>query len=172
VSREEVQEAWGTWLSGMASWEWFVTLTLRDPPEGMGAWTRPGWATAKKARSAFMQAVQPAVGELQAVWAWEIQKGRGVPHLHGLIARQAAEVRRMDMVDWGWRSFGITRVLQYDPSRGASYYLSKYLTKDLADIEFFGLRNTELERTPEAAAVSGSRTGAGGGATSSPGSPR
>lgn len=89
-----------------------------------------------------MRRVQPPLGEVQAVWCWEIQGWRGVPHLHGLLAGVSPEVRRMSMVDWSYREFGIARVLEYDPSLGARFYLSKYLTKQMADIEFFGLHKS------------------------------
>jgi len=42
----------------------------------------------------------------------------------------------MDMVDWCYRQYGIARILPYNPKLGAGYYLCKYLTKELADVEF------------------------------------
>ena len=37
-----------------------------------------------------------------------------------------------------WRS-PVARILPYDPSKGAGYYLCKYLSKEMSDIEFGGL---------------------------------
>ena len=45
----------------------------------------------------------------------------------------------MDMVDWAWTNYGQARILPYDSSKGAGYYLCKYLSKEMSDIEFGGL---------------------------------
>ena len=38
----ELRDAWGTWISGLADWKWFVTLTFRDPTPRHGSnWTKP-----------------------------------------------------------------------------------------------------------------------------------
>jgi hypothetical protein len=42
----------------------------------------------------------------------------------------------MDFVDWWFKQYGIARILPYDRSRGAGFYLCKYVTKDLGDIQF------------------------------------
>jgi len=58
-----------------------------------------------------------------------------VPHIHALVAGIQG-VRRMDMVDWCYRQYGIARILPYNPKLGAGYYLCKYLTKEMSDVEF------------------------------------
>lgn len=138
----QLKQAWGEWLSGLADWEWFVTMTLRDPLIG-GTWTKPGWASAKRAWVEFQNAARRALGELVWVRMFEMQSWRGVPHIHALVANTDPSVRRMDMVDWAWKRWGITRVLEYNAELGASFYLSKYVTKDMADIEFGGLTNRQ-----------------------------
>lgn len=132
-----VIQAWGQWLSELFQWDWFVTMTFRDPPVDTPwrLWTKPGWAYAKRAWRGFVQAAQPALGQLAWVRCFEIQRDRGVVHIHALVGNVDPSVRRMDMVDWAWERYGISRVLEYDPGQGAGYYLSKYLAKDLADIE-------------------------------------
>ena len=65
----------------------------------------------------------------------EFQRLRGVPHWHLLVA-DVGEQRRMDWVDWWFDRYGIARVLPYMKELGARYYLGKYLTKEVADIEF------------------------------------
>lgn len=65
----------------------------------------------------------------------EYQRDRGVPHWHMLVSN-TGDQRRMDWVDWWWQEYGIGRVLPYDRQLGAGYYLSKYVTKELADIQF------------------------------------
>jgi hypothetical protein len=138
TTTEDLRQAWGDWLSTLADWDWFVTMTLRDPI-GQGTWTKPGWASAKRAWLEFQNLARPALGELTWVRMFELQGWRGVPHVHALVGNIDPTVRRMDLVDWAYRRWGITRVLEYDPNLGARYYLCKYLTKDVADIEFGGL---------------------------------
>ena len=132
---EELKQAWGEWLSGLADWELFCMLTFRDP-EGQGTWTKPGFATAKRAWGKFIAAAQPALGELSYVSMFEMQHWRGVPHIHALVGNVDKALRRMDLVDFGNKNFGYTRVYEYEAEKGAAYYLCKYVTKDIADIEF------------------------------------
>ena len=125
-------------MSALASWQWFVTMTLRDPCIG-GTWTKPGWASAKRAWVEFQNLARPALGALTWARMFEVTRDRGVPHIHALVANTDPTVRRMDLVDWAWKRWGIARVLEYNPNLGARFYLCKYVTKDVADIEFGGL---------------------------------
>jgi len=133
----ELLQAWGEWISGLAEWQWFVTMTFRDP--GLSTWTKPGWSFAKRAWREFLKRSQPGLGELAWVRVFEIQSWRGVPHIHALVGNVDPSVRRMDLVDWSWKSFGMARILEYDAALGAQYYLCKYVTKELGDIEFGGV---------------------------------
>jgi len=135
---QDLKQVWGEWISGLAEWDWFVTMTFRDPRPSAGTWTKPGWGLAKKAWRNFLEVSTPAIDARQWVRCFEVQKWRGVPHIHALVAGVDPSVRRMDMVDWCWREYGMARVLQYDPGLGAGYYLCKYLTKELGDIDFGG----------------------------------
>lgn len=132
---KELHQAWGDWLSRVKKWEWFVTLTLKNP-EGVSTWTKPGFATAKRAWGEFTARAMPALGELTWVRFFELQRDRGVPHVHALVADCDPSVRRMDLVDWAYHRWGITRVLPYNHELGAAFYLGKYITKDVADIDF------------------------------------
>lgn len=125
----------GDWIGG---WQWFVTMTLRDPPAG-STWTKPGWATAKRAWRELVGVARPPLGEMAWVRMFELQGWRGVPHIHALVGRCDPSVRRLDLVDWAWQRWGMARVLEYDPRLGARFYLSKYVTKQIADIDFGGL---------------------------------
>jgi len=129
-----IKEAWGDWITGLDRWEWFVTMTFRDPKIG-GTWTKPGWGHAKRAWREFLKTMQPPLGTVGWVRCFEMQKERGVPHIHALVSGTQG-FRRMDMVDWCYRQYGIARILPYNPKLGAGYYLCKYLTKELADVEF------------------------------------
>jgi len=90
---------------------------------------------AKRAWREFQKPIQPLLGDLIWVRCFEMQKERGVAHIHALVAGVQG-VRRMDMVDWCYRQYGIARILPYNPKLGAGYYLCKYLTKELSDVEF------------------------------------
>lgn len=43
ITKQELKQAWGDWLSSLANWEWFVTLTLRGTKHlgERGTWTKP-----------------------------------------------------------------------------------------------------------------------------------
>jgi hypothetical protein len=133
--RSELRQTWGEWLGELAEWDWFVTMTLRNP-QGVPTWDKPGFATAKRAWGEFTKQAKPALGELTWVRMFEIQPWRGVPHIHALVADVDQSVRRMDLVDWAWDRWGIARVLGYEHQLGARFYLTKYVTKQIADIEF------------------------------------
>lgn len=138
----ELRSSFGDWLAELASWNWFATFTFRNPsnPKFPG-WSQVGWKSAHNALKKWSAALDfhltCDIGhEVQAKWAavMEIQPGRGCPHWHLLIA-DTGEQRRMSWVDWWFREFGIARVLPYKQELGARYYLGKYLTKEIADIQ-------------------------------------
>jgi len=119
----------------MADWQWFVTLTYRDPDGYSPSWTRPGWTYAKRSWAELCERVRPAVGELQWVRCFELQRDRGVPHIHALVGGLDA-TRYSEVATWFWERYGYNRFLAYNPELGAGYYLSKYVTKELGDIAF------------------------------------
>lgn len=147
-------EEWGRWLSGLYPWDWFVTMTFRDTYAGVGDWksrnghrgrtrTRVGWSAAKRAWLHFVRECEGRIGQPGSlVWArfFEVQR-RGVPHIHALVGR-TGKLRRMDLVDWCWKHYGIARIYAYNPKLGAGYYITKYVTKAIADVEF----SANLER--------------------------
>jgi hypothetical protein len=121
----------------MASWDWFATLTFRDPQNPKYPnWTRIGWRYAQRALTTLNDELIRLEESQNPVWVacMELQD-RGVPHWHGLFANTGHE-RRMDWVDWWFDHFGIARILPYQAELGARYYLGKYLTKQVADIRF------------------------------------
>jgi hypothetical protein len=145
MDEHNLKQAWGDWLSTLGKWQWFVTITLRDPAPNDVGWTKPGWAYAKKAWKDFISRAQPGLGQLQWVRVFELQHWRGVPHIHALVGNVDQSVRRMEMVDWAYERYGITRVLEYNQDLGARFYLCKYLTKEIADIDFGGIEVTGKE---------------------------
>ena len=65
----------------------------------------------------------------------EYQKERGVPHWHLLMGGLGDE-RRMAWVDWWYEKYGIARIMKHDSKLGARYHMGKYLTKEVADIQY------------------------------------
>jgi len=142
-----LQQAWGDFLDqigrDLLGWDWYCTLTFRDPDEKQRSkapnWTRPGWSYAHIALKQFTRTLlynRFDASKEQPYWIalMEMQKWRGVPHWHMLMGN-CGDLRRMDWVDWWWEGFGIARILPYREDLGARFYLGKYLTKDIADIQ-------------------------------------
>jgi hypothetical protein len=145
--REKVSQAFGNWIDGMASWEWYATLTFRDPQDPrFPNWTKIGWKSAHNALQSFNNALVMELDYINPAWvaAMELQQ-RGVPHWHLLVAN-VEQQRRMSWVDWWYEHYGIARILPYQAELGARYYLGKYLTKEIADIRFSPLLKAKLSR--------------------------
>jgi len=145
-TRGDICQAFGQWLDGITDWEWYATLTFRDPADpARPDWTRIGWKAAQTALNRFHHDL---VMESDANPSWvavmEMQR-RGVPHWHMLVAN-VPDQRRMDWVDWWWDNFGIARILPYQAELGARYYLGKYLMKGQADIQFSPAVHASLGR--------------------------
>lgn len=124
----DVKRAWGDWLSETWEWEWFVTLTFRDDRVGRGKanafWRR--WVSGMEKSS------QKAPGFVRVT---EYQRYRGIPHYHALMLNVDG-LRRLTWLDRWVGLAGWARVLPYDRRNGASYYISKYISKDMGEMLF------------------------------------
>lgn len=153
-----VKEGWAEWLSNLTKWDWFVTLTFRNHPGecplcrsnliagySVAPWTQTGWKYAKLSWKKFVKEVERRQKKnVEYVRILEMQK-RGVPHVHALITGVKSNVKRLELVDWAFEEFGITRVMQYKGELGAGYYLAKYLYKEGCDVEFSeGIRTVKM----------------------------
>lgn len=149
----EVKQAYGNWLSRYP-WSWFATITLRDPlwdagsspPQACTGWTRMGWGKAWATWTRFTDYLgygiftsrdgATTVGAPGSCWWFvglEIQE-RGVPHLHALLGGPAVDASwRLLAFEWAYREAGFSRLLPYDSEKGASWYLAKYVAKELSD---------------------------------------
>ena len=167
TTEKEIGQAFGEWIDTMAPWEWYATMTFRDPVpqyetyteqsgllytgrsyqmEKYPNWTKTGWKSAHKALESFNNAL---VMEMEyqnpvSVAVMELQE-RGVPHWHMLVANVGSQ-RRMTWVDWLYEHYGIGRILPYQAELGARYYLGKYLSKEQADIRFSPALTAKLSR--------------------------
>lgn len=138
TSQEKLKKSWGVFLGGLADWDWYATLTFRDRPkeDQDRGWTKIGTHYAARAFRTFIKAVQKKSKEkVHWVNGLEYQRWRGVPHYHALV-KGVQGVRRLDFVDWWFNRYGIARILPYNAAEGASYYISKYVTKELGEINF------------------------------------
>lgn len=132
-----VSQELGKWLEDKANWDWYATLTFRDPNNPKYPnWSKVGWKFAHNALKSLNNALIRLEDGQNPVWVavMEFQE-RGVPHWHALVANVAGE-KRMAWVDWWFDRYGIARILPYQQELGARYYLGKYLTKEVADIQF------------------------------------
>lgn len=144
---ETVSQAFGGWIDGMAAWQWFATLTFRDPADPrFPNWTKVGWKSAHNALQRFNSALVMELDYINPLWVacMELQQ-RGVPHWH-LLASNIDDQRRMSWVDWWFEHYGIARILPYQAELGARYYLGKYLTKEVAAIKFSPGLSAQLQR--------------------------
>lgn len=128
--------AFGEWLS-KPDWEWYTTHTFKldyvSPRQADRAWyawfntVRMSVKTAGNALSVY------GIGAPYYFRATEYQ-ARGTLHYHALIGG-VADLRRLTFKD-AWELYGFARVLEYEPGRGANFYVGKYLTKTEGDIRF------------------------------------
>ena len=139
--QEELKTAMGSWLGELAPWDVFSTWTFSRIVQVNGAmyWARRHVAYLEKA------AEQPIYAFVGA----EVGGSGGLLHVHALVGNVAHLKRycrkRLDPGKWGRRCCqlhswpcGIARVLPYNPELGAAHYVSKYITKRLAEWELVG----------------------------------
>jgi len=137
-SQEKLKKCWGEFLSGLSSWDWWVTLTFRDrsKEEQERGWTKVGTHYAARAFKIFIKEIQKETKtKVKWVCGLEYQRWRGVPHYHALI-QGVSKLRRLDWMDWWYGRYGIARIVAYNPKQGASRYISKYVSKELGEINF------------------------------------
>ena len=140
--RSELLQAWGGFLTDLGDsikggWNWWATLTFRDPPLDVPGWTKIGWKYSETARDRFTRELGLSKGLHDVSWVFgrEYQPWRGVPHFHGLIAG-VSDLRRDQAWSWWFNRYGFAKIEPYDRSLGAGYYLCKYVVKELGDIRF------------------------------------
>jgi hypothetical protein len=141
TTTEELKQAWGGFLTDLGDqaggWDWWATLTFREPPEERPGWTKIGWQYSGRAWDRFVTelGLKKGLHDLWWVCGREYQHWRGVPHFHALIGG-VADLRRDQAWDWWFQRYGLARIEPYDRSLGAGFYLCKYVTKELGDIQF------------------------------------
>ena len=119
----------GAFLS-RPEWQWFTSHTFRDqtvgPYRANDAWQ--AWLNTLCQTCKCRSLDRPFYFRVT-----EFQK-RGTIHFHSLIGG-VGDMRRLLFKDI-WELYGYCRVLKYEPSRGANFYVGKYLTKGEGDLRF------------------------------------
>jgi len=140
--QHELRQAWGQFVTDLGDqnggWDWYATLTFRDISyPGAPHWTKPGLGYTKRAWDRFVVelGLRKGLHDVRWVYGREYQQWRGVPHFHALIGGVAG-LRLEEAQSWWFRNYGIARIEPYDRSRGAGFYLCKYVNKQFGDIHF------------------------------------
>jgi hypothetical protein len=158
---DELKDEMGKWLGEIAPWDVFSTWTFSRITQVGGAmfWAR------RHLRWLEEKAQQP----IYAFVGVERGKSGGLVHLHALVGNvghlKAYCGTPLPPGEWGRKCCmlhawpcGLARVLPYDPELGARYYVSKYITKRLAEWELVGFPAKPqfcLERVPQVNADGG-----------------
>ena len=111
------------WVDSLKEWEWYFTGTFKYEC-GM-----------EPAKRAFKRFVRYEMNDgVSYLYVCESNRGRGGYHLHALFADCQWMRRKIIWKAW-FKRYGRNQILPVDRSRGfgVEFYLSKYLTKELAD---------------------------------------
>lgn len=138
---QRIKQAWGQHL-GRYPWDHFLTLTFRR--ESVADFARRSWLS-------YVRRLELAAG-MPLVWFYGTEYGSlGRLHIHALTLNTGSLPIRILHREW-WQDpplpRGLTKIAVYSPLLGAAHYVSKYVTKDLADYDV-------SDRLREAAAARG-----------------
>lgn len=121
-----MQAEFGQWLSKDWSWDWFGSFTFRGEVGTVKANSTWNW---------FVKQLRKDTGRsVQWVRCTEPQQ-REVIHYHALLLN-VGDARRLSFMDLWANLAGWARIFKYEADKGASYYLSKYVVKELGEIKF------------------------------------
>lgn len=126
-THDEYGTAVGDWIHDLASWQWFVTCTLRDPPAG-GRFTIAGAGQARRCLRELLVTTRAR----EYVCVFELQK-RGAYHLHALLSGCPAINGKVASEHFE-KKFGTSRWKIFKDGGGAAKYLGKYLMKDVVEL--------------------------------------
>jgi len=129
--RAVLPDAYGEFLSKLADWDWFVTITFRDIlPRDLAIARIEEW----------LADIQAGVGGKQIGWILAEEFGRigGRYHCHMLVTGVGRERRKFWWSE-AFRRFGRSEIRPFDPQRAAAFYAAKYAAKQLGEIQFGGL---------------------------------
>jgi len=119
ITKARIRQEWTIFLNSF-NWDWFATLTFKNPPKTYTAINQ-----VKRWLRALQREEKRKIGYYLCM---ELTKA-GVPHFH-LLMGNLQGVRR----DKWWKKWfercGRARILPFEKNKGAGYYLTKYVLKD------------------------------------------
>jgi len=138
----------GEWLSKY-EWDWFWTQTFRDEISDNAA--------LRVVRRTLMTLESLIKGPIGAFYAIEKHKYRGgddpaalCPHIHMLVygvrEAEAFGLRRTGVWRMFFERYGRMRLEPYDPGKGATWYVGKYIAKEAFDRGDWGIWRPEAWR--------------------------
>ena len=124
-------EAYGEFISTLAGWDWFVTITFREI-------TVRDLAVARIEE--WLADIQGAVGGKQIGWLLAEEFGRvgGRYHCHLLVTGVVNQTRKFWWRE-AFRQFGRSEIRPFDREQAAAFYAAKYAAKQLGFIHFGGM---------------------------------
>ena len=153
---KSLKESWAEFINQWR-WQWWITLTFRDNV------TRK---TAQRKWNQWLRSIEKELkDEVGYFRASELQSARNVLHFHSLVLNidrlerysidnylraekwfeqhKARETIDQLAVRFHWMDkwneiAGFARIYKYDPTKGAHWYLCKYITKELSDYKLGG----------------------------------
>lgn len=146
--------AFGAFIAGLAQWDWFLNpLSFRDEHTGDGPPVRDLALNRIEEYLALIE--RHAAIPIGYMIAEEFGSLGGRFHCHGLLAGVAHLPRKFWWAE-AFRRFGYTRIVPFDPARGAAFYAAKYAAKQLGEIHFGGtLKGHDLSACGEAVSQGG-----------------
>ncbi len=142
--RAILPEVYGEFISTLAPWDWFVTLTFREAIVSDLAVARI---------KEWLADLQADVGGKSIGWLLAEEFGRvgGRYHCHLLLTGVAKQSRKFWWSE-AFRRFGRSEIRPFDPKQAAAFYAAKYAAKQLGHIHFGGtLSGTILDQFAHAA---------------------
>jgi len=142
--RAMLPEAYGEFISSLAEWDWFVTITFREI-------AARDLATARIEE--WLADIQATAGGKQIGWLLAEEFGRigGRYHCHLLVAGVVNQTRKFWWSE-AFRRFGRSEIRPFNPEQAAAFYAAKYAAKQLGFIHFGGtLSGTVLHQFAHAA---------------------
>ena len=131
INYQDLSRNFYEWLNRW-NWDWWATWTFR--------WDiRP--YSAKKCLCAFLKGIEK---DYYSFMAMEWHRYRDSVHIHSLVGN-VADIRRLTVMDTWAKKYGWARIYPYDRTKGAGYYLTKYLVKELADYDMIGMKEIQLK---------------------------
>jgi len=154
--RRQLQEAYGEWLDTF-EWHLFTTLTFRKTPSSR--------TSINHFRRFARHLERLAPGGIGYFVGSETGGDYGREHLHALIRvapdpnsdcihSHGERVHSLIHPSWKWwfNAYGRALILPFERDKGATHYVTKYVTKTLADWDIGGnladyVRKPETNRT-------------------------